>query len=251
MFIVALNGDPERTISVPVVVAANQGGATSADYSGVPTSVTFNAGQTSRPFTFNATDDTVDDDGESVKLGFGALPSRVSLRARNETTVTITDDDNPHVTVQFTQAEYTVIEGSNAGVRVTLSADPERTVVIPIAAANQDGATAAEYSVPASVTFDAGETAKTFTFAAEDDDVDDFGESVKLTFGTTLPDRITRGAIQETTVNIWQFTALDCNAALLCADVSFADRTALDWGWYDLRYQWQNHRIWKRPREQS
>ena len=237
VFIVALNGDPERTISVPVVIAANQGGATSADYSGVPTSVTFNAGQTSRPFTFNATDDTVDDDGESVKLGFGALPPRVSLGARNETTVTITDDDNPHVTVQFTQADYTVIEGSNAGVRVTLSAAPERTVVIPIAAANQDGATAADYSVPASVTFAAGETEKTFTFAAEDDDVDDFGESVKLTFGTTLPDRITRGAIQETTVNIWQFTALDCNAALLCADVSFADRTALDWGWYDLRYQ--------------
>ena len=105
VFTVALNGDPERTISIPVIIAANQGGATSADYSGVPVSVTFNAGQTSRPFTFNATDDTVDDDGESVKLGFGALPSRVSLGARNETTVTITDDDNPHVTVQFTQAE--------------------------------------------------------------------------------------------------------------------------------------------------
>ena len=97
---ITLSGDPERTVAIPVV-AANQGGATTADYSSLPTSVTFNSGQTSKSFTFTATQDTVDDDGESVKLTFGALPSRVSQGARNETTVNIADDDDPEVTVAF------------------------------------------------------------------------------------------------------------------------------------------------------
>ena len=231
-----LSADPERTVVVPFV-KTEQGGVSTADYSGVPASVTFNAGETARTFTFSAAQDDLDDDDESVKLAIGSLPSRVTPGANNETTLSIADDDNPHVTVQFTQAEYTVVEGSNVGVRITLSGDPERTVSIPIPAANQEGATSADYTVPASVTFDAGEREKTVTFAAADDDVDDFGESVKLSFGTTLPDRITKGGIDETKLNIWQFTALDCSAALLCADVTFADRTALDWAWYGIIYR--------------
>ena len=234
---ITLSADPERTVVIPLV-KTEQGGISTADYSGVPTNVTFNARETAKTFTFSATHDDLDDDDESVKLSFGAMPdARVSPGTTDEVTLSIDDDDNPHVTVQFTQAEYTVVEGSNVGVRITLSADPERTVSIPIPAANQEGATSADYTVPASVTFDAGEKEKTVTFAAADDEVDDFGESVKLSFGTTLPDRITKGGIDETKLNIWQFTALDCTAALLCADVTFADRTALDWAWYELVYR--------------
>ena len=51
------------------------------------------------PSTFAATQDTEDDDGESVKLGFGTLPARVSPGSPSETTVSITDDDDPGVTV--------------------------------------------------------------------------------------------------------------------------------------------------------
>ena len=234
---VTLSADPERTVVIPLV-KTEQGGISTADYSGVPASVTFNSGERARTFTVSAPQDDLDDDDESVKLSFGAMPdARVSPGTTDETTLSIDDDDNPHVTVQFTQAEYTVVEGSNVGVRITLSADPERTVSIPIPAANQDGATPADYTVPSSVTFDAGEKEKTVTFAAADDDLDDFGESVKLSFGSTLPDRITKGGIDETKLNIWQFTALDCSAALLCADVTFADRTALDWAWYGIIYQ--------------
>ncbi len=233
---VTLSADPERTVTI-LLIKTEQGGVASDDYSGIPTSVTFNTGETSKTFTFSATQDEVDDDDEGVKVTFEMLPDRVSEGTQDETTVSIDDDDNPHVTVQFTQDEYTVVEGSNVGVRVRLSADPERTVSIPITATNQEGATSADYTVPASVSFDAGETEKTFTFAATDDDEEDFGESVKLSFGTTLPDRITRSGTEETIINIWQFTALDCSVALLCADVNFADRTALDWAWNELIYK--------------
>ena len=239
LFTVSLNGDPERTISVPLVVAADQGGATSADYSGVPTSVTFNAGQTSRTFTFNATDDTVDDDGESVKLGFGTLPPRVSLGARDETTVSITDDDDPEVRVAFVQDAYRVVEGRTVTVRITLSADPERTVAIPLSKTEQNGASSADYSgVPASITFNSGETSKTFDFVAADDTLSDTGESVKLTFGG-LPDRVSTGTPAETTVTIRQVSAqfqLDCSQAEWCADLKLDDYTAVDWGWSQLQY---------------
>ena len=67
-------------------------------------------------------------------------------------------------------------------VTVELSADPERTVVIPITRTHQNGATGGDYSgVPASVSFSATETSKTFRFAATQDMVDDDDdESVEL-----------------------------------------------------------------------
>ena len=60
-----LSADPERTVAIPIE-KTDQDGASSADYSGVPASVTFNSGDTSKSFTFTATADTLDDDGESV-----------------------------------------------------------------------------------------------------------------------------------------------------------------------------------------
>ena len=72
---VTLNKDPERTVSIPLTSTTEQSGASASDYSGVPASLTFNSGDTEKSFTFSATADAVDDDGESVKLAFGNLPT--------------------------------------------------------------------------------------------------------------------------------------------------------------------------------
>ena len=200
---VTLSADPERTVIVPIATV-NQGTTSDADYSGVPSSVTFDAGETSKSFDFSATQDTEDDDGESVRLGFGSMPdARVSAGTPDETTVNITDDDVPSVTVSFGQGTYTVAEGATQSVTVTLSADPERTVVVPIATVNQGTTSDADYSgVPSSVTFDAGETSKSFDFSATQDTEDDDGESVQLVFGS-LPDAaLSAGAPGATTINI-------------------------------------------------
>ena len=186
---VKLSADPERQVTVPIT-KTNQGGATAADYSGVPSSLVFNSGDTEKSFTFSATHDTVDDDDESVKLTFETLPIGVSRGTVRNTTVSITDDDVPAVTVSFGAASYPVAEGSSVTIKVKLSADPERTVEVPISKDNQNGASNADYSgVPASVTFSSGETEKTFSFAATNDSVDDDGEKVRLTFGS-LPHRV-------------------------------------------------------------
>ena len=198
---VTLSADPERTVTIPIT-KANQGTASDADYSGVPANVVFNSGETEKSITFSATQDDVDDDGESVRLAFGTLPDRVSAGTTSETVVSITDDDVPSVAVSFEQGTYTAAEGGTVDVTVTLSADPERTVTIPITKANQGTASDADYSgVPANVVFNSGETEKSITFSATQDDVDDDGESVRLAFGT-LPDRVSAGTTSETVVSI-------------------------------------------------
>ena len=236
---VTLSADPERTVVIPMETD-HQGGATAADYSGVPSSVTFAAGDRFKSFTFMATDDTEDDDDESVKLSFGTMPdARITPGTPDEVTLNIVDDDDPQVSVRFVQAAYSVAEGEEQAVRVTLSANPERTVVIPLAAMEQDGASSADYSgVPSSVTFAAGDRSKSFTFMATDDDVGDDGESVLLRFGT-LPSRVNAGSPNEATVTIRQFSdefILDCNTSVWCADLEFADQSMLDWGWPILKH---------------
>ena len=198
---VTLSADPERTVVIPIT-KRDQGGATSGDYSGIPTSVTFEAGDTSKTFTFAATHDTVDDDDESVLLGFGTLPARVTAESPATSTVSITDDDDPAVTVSFGSATYSATEGGTVTVMVALSADPEREVVIPLSRSNQGTTTNADYSgVPDSVTFSSGDTSEMFTFRATEDTVDDDDESVLIGFGT-LPAGVSAGATDETTVSI-------------------------------------------------
>ena len=198
---VILSADPERTVTIPIP-RSNKDGAGNGDYSGVPTSLTFNSGDTVKSFTFTAVQDGVDDDGESVLLSFGTLPTDVSLGINGESTVNITDDDVPSVTVRYEQASYTVGEGSSVVVKVKLSADPERSVTILINRTNQNGAIDGDYSgVPTSLTFNSGQVEKRITFAATDDSVDDDGESVLLSFGT-LPTRVSAGSPATATVNI-------------------------------------------------
>ena len=83
---VRLSTDPRRNVTIPITTT-NQGGATSSDYSGVPSSVRFQSGATVSSFTFTAAEDTVEDGGESVKLGFGALPALVTAGTTDEATV--------------------------------------------------------------------------------------------------------------------------------------------------------------------
>ena len=198
---VTLSADPERSVTIPITTM-NEEGASDADYSGVPANVVFNSGETEQSITFSATEDAIDDDGESVQLGFGVLPTGVSTGGTATSTVSITDDDVPSVTVSFGSAAYTVAEGGTVEVTVTLDRDPERTVTIPITKANQGTASDADYSgVPANVVFNSGETEQSITFSATEDAIDDDGESVQLGFGV-LPTGVSTGTPTETTITI-------------------------------------------------
>ena len=193
------NADPERTVTIPLT-KTGQGGATTADYSGLPQNVVFNSGDTENTLSFTAVNDTSDDGSESVKLTLGVLPTGVSAGTTTETTVSITDDDVPAVTVTYEQATYSVNEGSTVTVKLKLSQAPERSVTVPLTISEQGGASSDDYSgVPESLSFGATDSEKVFIFTAAQDDLNDDGESVKLTLGT-LTDQVSGGTTNETTV---------------------------------------------------
>ena len=149
---------------------------------------------------------------DGVALDATDQPTTVTVTVADErgatasiaVTITVTaDDDDVPVTVMFGASTYPVAEGGTVEVTVTLSADPERRVVIPLTATDQNGASPADYSgVPANLTFNAGEMSKSFTFTAATDTDDDDGESVRLGFGTSLPAGVTAGTTVTTTVSI-------------------------------------------------
>ena len=121
---------------------------------------------------------------------------------RNHYLVTIVDDDGPVVSVSYEQAAYPVAEGGSATIKVVLSADPERGIIVPITVTEQGGATFSDYrDVYSWVEFHPGDIAKSFIVTAVQDFDNDDGESVRLGFGE-LPAGVTAGMPSETTVSI-------------------------------------------------
>ena len=195
-----------EALTVPLFDPQHEGGASADDYSGVPESVTFQQGQTRASFTGRATDDSDDDDGESVLLHFRRLfpdDLKAGRYGARVATLHIDDDDGETaVTVSFESANYTAAEGGAAAtVRLLLDAAPGRPVTIELTATGRGGATSADYTVPSSVTFGASETVKSFTLTATDDAADDDLESVAIGFGS-LPSGVSAGSPSVAVVNL-------------------------------------------------
>ncbi|MDE0679498.1 MAG: hypothetical protein OXI11_04675, partial [Gammaproteobacteria bacterium] len=191
---VNLSAKPERQVRIPIAVT-HKAGASSADYSGIPANVMFGGSDTSKTFTVTATDDTVDDDGEWLSLSFGSLPTGVTLGNPGTERVDLIDNDVPNVTVSYVSANYQATEGgASATVTVRLNGRPERRVDIPIRASGGGGADSGDYELSASrVTFSATQTSRSFKVTATDDDVDDDGEWLSLSFGR-LPAGVAAGS---------------------------------------------------------
>ena len=174
------------------------------DYESTTGTLTFAASSVvSQTISVPVTDDTVDEDEEETFTLTLSNVQGASLSGGGSTlavTGTITDDDDPAVTASFEQSAYSVAEGSTVDVTVTLSADPEREVTVNLTKTDQGGVTGSDYSgVPESLVFQIGDTEKSFTFTAADDDIDDDGESVALGFGAT-PDGVTAGTTATVTI---------------------------------------------------
>ena len=113
----------------------------------------------------------------------------------------------PAVTVSFGAASYRAFEGERglpATVEVRLSEVPGREVEVALTATGAGGATADDWNAPASVTFVATETSKTFELTAGDaPNVHDYdpGESVVLGFGD-LPEGVAPDAPATATVHL-------------------------------------------------
>ena len=200
---VMLDAAPGREVTIPIM----PGMGVSADlYDLSAESLTFGPDETSRSFTVTAIENNADGDADheavELVLSFGTLPASVtSTVAQSNAIVTITDNDDPSVTVAFGRAEYAAMEGGDSVmVTVTLSAAPEREVTVPITVQPQGGASPGDHSVvPASVTFGPDETVKSFAVTAVEEDDRDRNESLTLAFGA-LPEGVSEGNPASATV---------------------------------------------------
>ena len=194
---VELDAAPGRAVTVPLP-PVHVGGATAADYSGLPASVTFGANQTAQTFTVTATPDTDSDGGESVSIGFGALPPGVFAGHPASAAVTLADGSEQTLVVDFGTASNSNVIKVREGLvihRFTLILDsaPQLPVTIPLVVTHVGGATAADYTeLPASVTFGVGESVVGFDLRAIPDETKEIGEGLRLDFGT-LPPGVTKG----------------------------------------------------------
>ena len=205
---VQLSAAASATVTIPLT-KTHRGGATAADYSGVPSNVTFTAGQTRRTFTVTATDDADKDGGESVQLGFGTLPAGYAPGERPTATVTLVDDDADLI-VNFGTERHTtvkVLESDTVWHRFTFSLSTSRygppngnrqqPVTIPLVVTHRGGATPADYEVRGrrtltSVTFGVGESVTSFSMRAIPDGRRETGEGLRLDFGR-LPAGVSKG----------------------------------------------------------
>ena len=180
---VTLSADPERQVVIPLTHTP-RGEAGPTDYS-VPGSVTFDTGDTSKTITFTATQDAIDDDGESVLLGFGtSLPAGVSVGTTVTTTVSI-DDDDDDAGVSVSEAALTIGEGSSGTYTIVLRSQPTADVTVTI---NDPSGNTGVTADPASLTFSSSDWSSTKTVtvnAAQDADAEDETATVSHTVTST------------------------------------------------------------------
>ena len=96
---VELSRVPGSEVEIPIS-ASSRGPTDDSDWSGVPGTLTFGVSETRKRFAFSAAQDN-DNDDETVKIGFGDLPSEVKSASPASTIVRIDDDEDPDVTVSF------------------------------------------------------------------------------------------------------------------------------------------------------
>ena len=91
-----LSTKPGRTLTIPLTYTY-LGGATAADFTGLPANVTFGENATAAGVTIRPVDDFEEDPGESLKVSFGTLPAGVSVSSLSgrSTIIPVIDDDAP------------------------------------------------------------------------------------------------------------------------------------------------------------
>ena len=196
-FTVRLATQPTDTVTV----SATSGDPEAATVPASSLSFTTSNWSAAQTVTVSGVDDP-DSTDESVTVSLSAMNGGYSGRGATVTVNVVDDDGLRSVSVSFGQTSYRVSEGSEVDVEVRFSEPPQRAVQVPITATGEGGATTSDYSgVPASVTFGASDTGKSFTFSALSDSAEDDGEAVELGFGS-MPEGVTAGSPARATVTI-------------------------------------------------
>ena len=112
------------TATVPLVATPGEGLGT-GEYSGVPASVTFAAGETSKSFTVSGVQDTLDEPDEVLTLSLGTLPAGYVAGTTAELAITVVDDD-------VAQLEFTLRDSGGNDVTELVEGGASATATVSI-----------------------------------------------------------------------------------------------------------------------
>jgi glucose/arabinose dehydrogenase len=141
--------------------------------------LTFAPGIVSRPIVIPIVNDTINEVAETFTVTLSTPTGGAILGTTSVATVTIRDND-PAGSVQFSQASYAVIEGETATITVTRTGT-SGPVTVDFTTSDGTASAPDDYtSASGTLTFQAGETTKTFTVATASDGATEGSESVNL-----------------------------------------------------------------------
>ena len=177
---------------------AGTGTATSGtDYTALAAgTLTFTAGTTTRTIDVTVTGDAADEADETVAIALSA-PVNAALGLAAGTGTITDDDDAPTVSIDSPSVtEGTGATGGTLTFTVTLSAASGRPVTVAHARTGGTAASGTDYTaVPAgTLTFAAGETAKTLEIAVAGDAADEADETIAVTLSAPVNASIATGA---------------------------------------------------------
>ena len=161
------------------------------------TTLSFTAGNTdsNETITITAIDNTVNAPDQEVEISGESEMTYVTVKP---VTLTVSDDE---LGVSFGQATYSVFEGRVILVTVHLDQDPQGTVTIPLTVTPSCTLECDSSGIPGTITFNSGETVKTFTFTSIAD-VDEMDETITLGIGAPLPSDVSVGTPPAAVVTI-------------------------------------------------
>lgn len=195
---VTLSAVSGKTVNVPFTV--NGSATNGVDYVFAASSITVTAGSLTGSVNLSLTNDTLDENNETMIVTLGA-PSNASLGAITVQTTTITDNDNPP-TVNFNPVSQSAGEADGTvPMTVTLSAASGRTVTVIFTTSGTATGGGTDYDLFSnSLVLDPGDTTGVITVTLTDDSLDEVNETAILGFDSLV--NASAGASEEHTLTI-------------------------------------------------
>lgn len=186
-------GGSDGTVSANYSI--NNGTAkTGEDFTGNSETITFQPGETSKEIIIPILEDTISETDETFSLSIGNPVGTVLGDIRTAQTTILDNDNSKKATVAFSDVQYKISEDQNqASITVVRTGETDQAVSIDYATSDDYARETLDYvATSGTLTFEPGETSKTFTVAIQNDGLPEISESLDLILNN--PDSIELGA---------------------------------------------------------